>query len=180
MQSFTLDLKTLLHILSRQKQHGLVQAEIPSDKLRFPSPRQILQANILLESGVLRVCTITDKYEERILEGEDALQRLFTVGVTEWHWKPHTSQQLPSLEKDKTGPIQRTQSISNQPLFTEVVPRRTSRGEEVLQTLPREYRKVLALVDGQRSVHKMAAVLAMKDEEVMIALRTLQSWGLIS
>ncbi len=179
MQSFTLDLKTLLHILSRQKQHGFVQAEIPSDKFRFSGPRQILEASILLDSGIIRACTITYKHEEHILEGEDALHLLFNVGVIEWNWQPRTSQERSSLE-EKSIPIHRTQSISNPPVSTEPVPHRTSRGEEALQTLPREYRKVLALVDGQRSVHKLAAVLAMREEDVVIALRTLQSWGLIS
>lgn len=180
MQSFTLDLKTLLQILSRQKQNGVLQADISSDKLRSMETRQMMQAQVLLESGVVRSCRIVFKNGELLEEAQKALQLLLDAGVIEWHWEPGTSP-LPKLEREDTS-VTRPLDISKQvpsPYFT-LVPQRTIRGEEVLSTLPREYRKILALVDGQRTVHKLAVILSMNDEEVMAVLRTLQSWGLIS
>lgn len=184
MQSFTLDLKTLLQILSRQKQHGLLQAEIPSDKLRIPGTRQLLQAGILLENGVVRNCAIALRQGERVADGQQALQLLLGVGIIEWHWMVNTPQLSLSSPKEAspvTQPIQMAQAAmpSYSPPIPVSIPRRTPRGDEVWQMLPRDYRKILALVDGQRSVQKLATILAMKEDEVANILRTLQSRGLI-
>lgn len=177
MQSFTLDLKTLLQILSRQKQHGLIQAEIPSDKLRIPGIRQLLQAGILLENGIVRNCAIALRQGERVVEGQEALQLLLGVGIIEWHWVASTPQ-LP-LPSPKEVPVRQAPITGYSPLIPAFIPRRTPQGDKVWQTLPREYRKILALVDGQRPVQKLSAILAMKEEDVMKALRIFRDRKLI-
>ncbi len=180
MQIFPLDLKTLLQILARQKQRGLLQANIPSEKLRYPGTRQVLHASILLDNGIIQACTIALKQGELVAEGQDALQLLMGVGVIEWQWRANVSRlpdSPPQVAPSYQAPASSTVRFS---LFAASVLQRTSRSEAALPTLPREYRKILALVDGQRSVHKLAIVLALSEEEVMTALRVLQSQGLVS
>jgi len=180
MQSFTLDLKTLLQILSRQKQHGLLHADISSEKLRYHGTRQLMQANILLENGNVQTCTIVLKQGGLLVEGQKAMQSLLEVGVIDWYWETRTAPSpIPNGEGISAEQSLRTGTLapSSSAAF---VPHRTIQSEKALPTLPREYRKVLLLVDGQRTVHKLATMLSMSDEDVMAVLQIFQSQGLLS
>lgn len=180
MQAFQIDLKTLLHIFARQKQHGLLQAAISSEKLHCPGARQLLHASLLLDKGAVQTCTIAYKRGEQVAEGQEALQLLLGAGVVEWQWKAHTLPLLDLSLQKIPGQQAITPANLRPSLSATSIPCRTLRSEEVLPTLSRAYRKILALVDGQRSIHKLADILALRDEDVMRALQTLQSWGLIS
>jgi len=177
MDSFTLDLRTLLQVLSRQKQNGLLQAEISSEKLRYHGTRQRMLSNVLLENGRVQGCTIALQNGGVFVEGQKALEQLFEVGVIDWNWKSSTAPFLNPKEGEvSTEHPLRTGALSASAGF---VPRRTERGEKALPTLAREYRRVLLLVDGQRTGHKLATMLSMSDEDVMAVLRNFQSQGLL-
>lgn len=174
MQSFTLDLKTLLQILSRQKQTGVLRAEISSEKLHLNSARQLMHADLLLENGMVQTCTIVTMQARVVVERQKALELLFAVGVTNWHWEIRTVKEVIPTERMVQTELP---ELSSSGTF---VPHRTALGEEVLPTLPRDYRKILALIDGQRTVRKLAVMLSMHDEDVVAVLHMLQSRGLLS
>lgn len=181
MQTFLLDLKTLLQILARQKQYGFLQAGIPAEKFRNAGSRQVLHAHLLLAHGQVQSCSIVRKSGEPFAEGQQALQLLLGVGSVEWQWKASTpSSQLSPSQAVPDHRVPAPHNGRHPSSFAAFVPQRTARSEAALATLPREYRKVLALVDGQRSVHMLANILAIEEDDVMAALRMLQSRGLIS
>lgn len=178
---FTLDLKTLLQIVSRQQQYGLLQAEIASERLHFHGTRQRMRTTIRLVHGSIQTCTIGLKNGGVLAEGPQAVKLLLDAGVLEWDWQtgnvPFPNQMREESPAPQPGMTVTGDTSSTSPAT--LIPFRTLHSEEVLTTLPRDYRRVLALVDGQRSVHKIAVILSMSDEDVMKSLHTLQSHGLL-
>ena len=68
-------------------------------------------------------------------------------------------------------------------LFSDVPRMSATTGPEILQTLSRRHRRVLALVDGRRSAEKIAALLFPTPKDAWIALTLLQemeSMGIIT
>lgn len=172
MQSYFLDLATLLQILSRQKQSGVLQAE----DVRLAGIKQAAQAELTLVEG--QVSTLYLKMGNSILaQGSQALQMLYEVGPLEWSWtvnpswRVQTTARLPAVSVGNPSP--REERL--------VIPRRTSAGEmAALEILPRNHRRAFALIDGRRSINQIASMLAFTDhEKLRKLLRDLQAWGMI-
>src|SRR5690349_13612513 len=81
MQSYFLDVKTLLQIVSRQKRHGVLQA----NDVHLPRMRNSVQAQIILENGLVRSCKLLSK-GQIIAKDSQALHFLNDAGALEWSW----------------------------------------------------------------------------------------------
>lgn len=175
MQTYTLDLTTLLHILTRQKQNGVLQSE----EVRLPGVKQLVHARLTLVQGNIDSCLIFLKTGRSVLaEGPQALHMLQEAGALEWRWtadQPPTTQAITSPSLPSVGDALFTQGDT-------ALPRQTQRVQTAaLETLPRTHRRILALVDGTRTAGKIFAMLALTDaEEFRIALRELHAWGMIT
>ena len=78
MQTYILDLTTLLHILTRQRQNGVLQAE----EVRLPGVKQLVQARLTLVQGNIDSCLIFLKSDRSVLaEGPQALHMLQEAGT---------------------------------------------------------------------------------------------------
>ncbi|MFL5628606.1 MAG: hypothetical protein ACJ788_23745 [Ktedonobacteraceae bacterium] len=179
MQTYLLDLVTLLQILARQKQSGVLQAR----DVRLPDGRRTAQARLVLVQGKIQSCTLFLQPGTNIIAGGDiALQMLYELGTLEWQWTAGLPQMKPPEEQysvpsvDGRPPLQ-----ENWPLPRRSVPQRTAQADMAdLYSLSRNHRRVLALIDGQRSVDKIAAMLALTDQqELFKILNELHAWGLI-
>lgn len=164
METYLLDLTTLLQILARQKQSGVLQAE----DVRLPGSRQATRAYLVLVQGKIESCTLFPKTGTGIIaEGATALHILYELGALEWRWTPN----LPHIaltEEQRTAPS------------TGRLPRRTAYAETAAFTLPRNHKRVLALIDGKRPIDKIASVLAFTNRhELLKVLSELHAWGLI-
>ena len=174
METYLLDLTTLLQILTRQKQSGVLQAE----EVRLPASRQTAQAHLVLVQGKVQSCTLFRKTGTSIIaEGSRALEMLYELGALEWRWTAEPPQRILAEEQWPEPSVGGLPSSSEEPLL----PRRTVyAGTADLHLLPRNYRRVLALVDGKRPVDKIISMLGFTDQqELLRILSELQAWGLI-
>lgn len=177
MEAYLLDLRTLLQILVRQKQSGMLYAE----DLRLPGSRRTLQARLELLQGKIQSCVLRAQGEATsVAEGSTALQVLYELGTLEWFWTPSFSS---SAAEDEFAAFSTTSSPARSPFINSesLLPRRTARADStMLASLSRIHRRVLAMVDGERSVSKIASVLAMTDQQGLLrVLNELHAWGLI-
>jgi hypothetical protein len=186
MQSYFLDLATLLQILSRQKQSGVLQAE----NIRLPGIKQSAGARLILEQGNIRSCTLSLKMgtlsmpaETNIAEGSKAMQMLYELETLEWRWTAASSLTTQKMQITRAKEKPPVPPVEFSPLAMREfsIPRRTAGFETtMLDTLPRNYRRILALVDGKRPVSKIAAMLAMPEEELRKTCNALRSLRLIT
>lgn len=171
MQSYFLDITTLLQIVSRQKRYGVLQAkDVP-----LPRMRKSIQAQIILENGLVRSCKLLSK-GQILAEDSQALHFLNDVGALEWSWVTKTEEIERTNEKTslvlQRSPVQEDASS---------IPRRTLVVDNArLDELSRNHRRVLSIIDGSRSVSRIYSVLSFTDpQELLSILRDLTDRGLI-
>jgi len=207
MQKYDLDLETLLSLLEEMRQSGILITNVPSG---FLGQKNGCQVRIDLIEGKIAYCHIEDS-EGRIhvLGNNKAFSLLYGMGTLEWYLEtrlpetPITTDTSPALPSTKlpavtrplpstklpavTGPHPGVSPYSTVPMWSisAVVPRKTVPIEpRTLQTLSRNQRRVLVLVDGTRSVEKIASILYSSSQDnvqaVLKTLRELESLRLIT
>jgi len=171
MQSYSLDLITLLQILSRQRQSGLLQAEMA----HLPGSRQPGIARLEIVEGSVYTCTMYLKGGSIYAEGSKAYQMVSDAGSLEWIWSAYPSPRTPQQV------IPFSPSENNTSSLSQLVPRQTVQLDAgILNRLPRSHRRVLVLIDGIRTIGKIASMLALTDDnELLTILRELQTEGLV-
>src|SRR6476620_10887313 len=87
MQSYFLDITTLLQLVSRQKRYGVLQA----NDVHLPRMRKSIQAQIILENGLVRSCKLLSK-GQILAEDSQALHFLNDAGALEWNWVTKTEE----------------------------------------------------------------------------------------
>ncbi len=176
LQSYYLDLSTLLQILSRQKRSGRLSV----DNIHVPSFKGNVSVVIEIEHGVVRNCQVMQR-RVVVATGQSAIQVLMTLQPGEWHW---SSASVPPGQSSALQPssVERTtQPLSYKPAPT-AIPRQTSLAQDpkILNRLSRQHRRVLALIDGNRTPSQMASILAMSTAELSRHISDLEQWGLVS
>ncbi len=173
VQTYFLNLATLLVILSRQKRSGTLQA----DHVHMPNIRSVVSISIVIEHGVVRDCRFFPK-QKNILDGEPAYRAALTLQAVEWHWHPLPISLRPLLPSQHDS-----SSLSMLSHRKERVdfPQQTARAQDrnLLQQLSRQHRRVLSLCDGNRSLQKIATVLTIAPQALSTYIHDLEKWGLI-
>jgi hypothetical protein len=207
MQKYELDLETLLSLLEEMRQNSILFANVPPGIL---GQKTGFQVRIDLVEGKIAYCHIEDD-EGRIhvLGNQKAFSLLYGMGTLEWYVETHlpdtplpTNTTLPlprAMLPTNTQPLPRAMLPTNTrplpapspydtvplPSLSSIVPRPTVYNKSlVLQRLSRSQRRVLVLVDGTKSVEKIASMLYPSSQDsiqvVLKTLRELESLGLIT
>jgi len=213
MQKYELDLETLLSLLEELNQNSILFTNIPSG---FLGQKMGCRVRIDLVAGKVAYCHIEDSEGRvHVLSNQRAFSLLYGMGPLEWFVETHLPEtpslvdsidsssgaRLPAMTSPlpmvtrpfptMTGPIPAVSSQHTIPLWrmSSIVPRQIINVEpQVLQTLSRDQRRVLVLVDGTRSVEKIAFILYSSSQDnrdtniqaVLKTLRELESLRLIT
>ena len=145
---YLLDIETLLLFLSSRRQSG----EVSTDLKRFPgiAYKGPCHVSITLVQGKVISCIVQDQEGRALVTGERALQELKGMGQFDWDWS------TTSLKNVVAPPAQR-----NPPDMSSLIPRRVVPLEVIdRNALPRRHWQILLLVDGSRTVARIASILA--------------------
>ncbi len=153
MQTYILDLETLLTLLQEVEQNGRLSTTLPSG---IPGIKERCQARVDLQEGKIVFCQIEGQNGQVFARGSQALQLLSRLGSQEW--------QLIEMQQLEASPVPNIVQLSPQNqrfLYTSTfVPQRTTFIEQqTLNQLPLRHRQVLNLVDGMRSVERITVIL---------------------
>lgn len=153
MQTYILDLETLLTLLGEVEQNGHLSTIFSSG---IPGIKERCQAKVDLQEGKIVFCQIEGRNGRVFATGNQAIQLLSQLGPHEW-------QLVETQPIESLSPITTVQlSPQNQRyLYTStLVPQRiTFIDQRTLNRLPLRHKHVLNLVDGKRSVGRIAAIL---------------------
>jgi hypothetical protein len=178
LQSYYLDLSTLLQIMSRQKRSGTLTIE----HIHLPNVRGQVSVSVEIEQGVIRSCQITQK-RTLIAAGQPAIQVLLPLQALEWHWSPLLSSKGTQGDAPAPSTVAAEQSIQLSPSKREPVfiPQQTVLAQDtrVLKQLSRQHRRVLSLIDGNRTPAQIADLLTISIADFSHYVRDLEHWGLI-
>ncbi len=151
------------------------------------------QVHLYLVEGKAIACRIYSKIDGRVLfTNDEAMRWLSKWGQREFGWqlKPLTLQQAHALSiarpplRELLPPPRRATPVQ----YPYVVPsardgaapqRLAAVEQSAMRSWPRQHRRVLALVDGERSVEKIAAMLKLSPETVKKILNDLRAIGAI-
>lgn len=186
---YVLDLMTLMQLLSRQRQNGELQA----DRARISGVREHCQVSIQILRGAIHSCVIRTASGKVVAEGEKAVQLIWGVTL-EWDLLllQSNSKSFPS-QPNFTPPVtppatpyptpRQFLPITSQPTepITPVIPVRVMPSDPGnITQLSRAHRKVFSLIDGQRSIDKIASLLSVAERaELADIMNTLHSIGVI-
>lgn len=183
VQTYFLDMSTLITILARQKRSGMLQA----DSVHIPSIRGNALVSLVIADGTVQSCCVVQK-RQKILEGEQAYSALLALPALEWQWRPLVSLPAPPPPQPdrglaaSSGPANSQQSapvVSSGPANKNPQQTVGVLDSFVLQQLSRYHRRVLSLCDGTRSFDKIATMLFMSPKDLSIYIQDLEQWGLI-
>ena len=169
---YLLDIETLLLFLSSRRQSG----EVSTDLKRFPgiAYKGPCHAYITLIEGKVISCIVQDQEGKILIDGESALQGLKGLGQLAWTWSTVSLKSVPA------APAQR-----NPPDISSIIPRRIVPLEMIDRTtLPRRHWQILLLIDGSRTVARIASILSISPsssdlQEVFRILQDLHQRGII-
>lgn len=169
---YLLDIETLLLFLSSRRQSG----EVSTDLKRFPgiAYKGPCHAHITLIEGKVVSCIVQDQEGKILIDGESALQGLKGLGQLAWTWSTVSLKSVPA------APAQR-----NPPDISSIIPRRIVPLEMIDRTtLPRRHWQILLLIDGSRTVARIASILSISPsssdlQEVFRILQDLHQRGII-
>jgi hypothetical protein len=179
-QMYKIDLATLLQLFEEFQRSGVFTAEIPRGTLGLKEPGL---ARVEVINGMVVNCVILGRDGRYLSSGTDALRKLHQMGGLKWLMSTQTGSS-PVVE---TSPLR---SLPPAPLpaprvtgnlaFHALIPMRLAAMERgVMNRLTPMQRRVLVLVDGSRSITKIAALLSVRVEIVQGTLRELEAMGLI-
>lgn len=164
MQSYPLDLATILYVLQGQsgRLHAILEA--------IPGIREPCQATMMLVEGKVASCFLETRRGALVGQGERALNLLIGLGTVDWLWEPGSAPALQPPARSPTGTL------------SPIPRRREPLRQDILEACSRLQRRVLGLVDGRRTIQEIATLLAVPPtefERLRAVLRELQMMGLI-
>lgn len=168
---YNIDLATLLQLLQEFRRSVSISAQLPSGAL---SLKEQCQVKIELVEGKIMSCRIENNNGQVRISGDDALQALYRLGTINW-----------KLQEQIETPKRLTEASPTSLLDpSAIIPQRLARVEQItLNRLSRKHRRVFVLIDGERSVAKIASMLSVtlpNTKEVMVILRELEAMRLIT
>lgn len=164
MQSYPLDLATILYIL--QGQSGRLQAILEE----VPGVKEPCQATLMLLDGKVASCFLETRRGALVGQGERVLHLLTGLGTVDWLWEPASGAALPAPTRSPAGAL------------SPIPRRREPLRQAALAACSRLQRRVLGLVDGRRTTQEIATLLAVPPtelERLRAVLRELQNMGLL-
>ena|SRR5581483_7105817 len=177
MRMYQLDIETLLSLLYEAGQSGRLSTTLPSG---FPGFKQSCQASIGLQEGNIVFCQIEQRNGRVLVSGKQALQILSRSGTREWQLEEAQFQQTstpvstPVLPPAMTATTATTLPNQERQHDPSVIPqRRTFIDQNTLSHFSRQQRRVLNLVDGRRSVERIATLLSASSDQSAVR-QTLQ------
>lgn len=182
-QRYELPLQILLVNLQELKSTGSLQTRIAGLVVAGKQMSRECRVELVLERGAVQQCTIYHPNGEPLAQGNAAWLVVQTVATRRLTWQ--FSQEQPSrgllLEASPARMPARATPPGMSPGRFEVIPypRPGATTSAVLAELSREQRRVLALVDGRRSVLQIAELLSAPPEYIHHALRQYHFWQLI-
>jgi hypothetical protein len=163
---YTLDFETIKQVMQEHQKTGLLYADAPSGAASLREPCRI---EINITAGAIASCSIVGNSGQRVT-GKEAMQALPRLGRLRWTFVPQQQVVVQPASPVIAGPVE-----------TPFFPWRTAQVEQwQTRNWPRLHRTVFALVDGTKSVAKIAEILSTSPELVEKALHDLQSIGVIT
>jgi hypothetical protein len=168
MQSYALDLTTILHLL--QGRSGRLQATLEA----LPGIKEPCLVSLVLLDGKVSSCFLETHQGMLLAQGERVLTLVAGLGTLDWLWEPQrrTTTLLPGYPGG---------SIPGK--VSSIPQRRDPLRPDLLAACSRIQRRVLGLVDGRRTVQEIALLLAVPSAEIerlQAVLDELQVMGLIT
>jgi DNA-binding transcriptional ArsR family regulator len=184
-QHYALSLNDLLMVLrTASSQSYQVRAEVPASLLPAFLKRGIFQAEVDVSEGQVVACLIRDQAQTVRMEGVQAFEAICALEQLIWHvvTSPPREQSAPLLTGALSAPSQPTIASASMAsrAWRPAPVKRQSAQEMVMQLEDRRLRMVWLLIDGQRSVSDLAALLRLSQEVVSEALTLLEIRGLIT
>ncbi|MBA2285647.1 MAG: hypothetical protein H0W02_09200 [Ktedonobacteraceae bacterium] len=189
---YSIDLETIVQLLSEFRQSGTLSAELPQGlpglKGRYLAWLELIEGNIVS-------CYIKDTAGGNILSGEEALRVLYNIGKLDWITGPSlTANPSPRGQEQQSArspsvDTWQTASSPAMPVYPPAVshppiPRHVQQvSQQDLNQWPRKYRRIYSLVNGERDVSKIAAIISPSThnyKEVLEVLRELRAMKLIA
>jgi hypothetical protein len=166
---YLLDLATLVQILSRQHQSG----ELLASRVHVPGLNELCQAHLDFADGGIQSCVLRTMTGRVLAQGDSAVMVLANM-VLKWNWSVYQTEPLATQT-----PRPSSQSSRNDPLLIPYKLEGINIAE--LNALSRTHRKVFGLIDGARSVRRVAEFLSPSERaELSTILLDLRNKGLIS
>jgi hypothetical protein len=166
---YLLDLATIVQILSRQHQNG----ELLASRVRVPGLNELCQAHLDFVDGGIQSCVLRTMTGKVLAQGDSAVMVVANL-VLKWNWNVYQTEPL-AIQTPRLS----SQSSRNDP---SLIPYKLE-GIDIakLNALSRTHRKVFGLIDGARSVKRIAEFLSPSERaELSTILLELRVEGLIS
>jgi len=169
---YLLDLTTLMQILSRQQQSG----ELLASRVYVPGMNELCQAHLDLVDGAIRSCVIRTVAGSVLAQGDNAVVVLANL-VLKWNWTVHQTEPLAS---QTPRPQSQAQPQTGRNDVFEIPYKAERINLTELNALSRTHRKVFGLIDGTRSIKRIAELLSPSERvELPTILRDLRTKGMI-
>jgi hypothetical protein len=165
---YTTTFTELVQMLKKTRQNWVVNIETEET-----GSAKSWQAQLSFVDGIVTVCQVSHKADGRSLFTNGGAIRWLT-SLPSLTWTLETLAPQPLLPQAVNGP----QMFASSP---SPVPRRFRQVEQsVILSLSRKQRQVFALVDGTRSIEKIAVILRQPVEVVTKVLHELEMMGVIT
>lgn len=172
MQRYLLPVVAVVETMKGLPETVSLQAQISS----VPGvSKETCVAEIIVGEGRLHGCTILTLAGHTLLQNQEAFAVLQRMGKLEW-------QLVPGSREQQVGPRQEQgQSLWSGSSEQDMRPCRIGAPSSLqLQSLPFDQRRVLYLVDGQKTISQLARLLQKNPEEIHILLLALYEKHYIS
>ena len=182
MNVFRLDLESLLPLLETFQQNGSLSTSLPAGSLKQKGPSKV---KIDLLQGKIVYCHIEDGTGHiYVLDNPKKIRSTLSgLGEREWHLDEGIDKlSFPPGSQPLTQMSPAPQSAQRLPVPLLVPKVTTTPDARILNSLSRNQRRVLVLVDGGRSVKKITEILFPSSQDmrtVLQVLHELESLGLI-
>lgn len=174
---YELSLQVLLENLRELRSTGLLQTQIAGLTVNGRQITEQCRVELVLEKGSVHQCTVFHQSGALLLQGSEAwlaVQSYAKQRLT-WQFSQGGSTET-SPASSSANPSTTLSPYDKYGVIPHLLPSTTP---TMLQRLSREYRRVLALVDGQRSMQQIAALLSLSPEYIHLVLYQCRSWHLV-
>ncbi len=177
---YTIDLATILQLLREFRRSGILQAELPSGLPRFKHPCQVV---IELSQGEVVSCFVKGTKGQTLLVDHEALQTVSTLGKLNWEFNQSPTTPAASASQVSVSSPQASRATSPPTSAYPHSPipwRLRSVSVAGASNWPPLHRQTFVLVDGNRNVEQIAAILLQPVYIVEGVLQDLRSIGVIA
>lgn len=171
MYNFHLDSEAILNRLEESRADGMLQADIPLQMmLEVFGVREPGKVQMFFQQGRIVTCSLTTASSVLLSKKEQILQALSRMRKLHWQLTlPLNNLATPIVE---APPARQQDSVSSAiPYRTQLI--RLDQFSDVHE------RKVYQLIDGQRSIERIAVLACLNRENTLTLIRKLQGYGIV-